>query len=79
LQTPRTAATDQPKALVNAAKFTAAEPRTTIPTRELNDAHNMLISKGYLFETFLHRRLTRSQALWPVGTTANRRKYLKLF
>jgi hypothetical protein len=49
---PRTAATNQARALVNAAKFTAARVRITAPARELNGAYNYLISKGYFVAAF---------------------------
>jgi hypothetical protein len=51
-KTPRTAATDQLKALVNAAKFTAARFRIAARARELNETHNRLISKGYFVAPF---------------------------
>jgi hypothetical protein len=49
---PRTAATNQARALVNAAKFTAARVRITAPARELNGVYNYLISKGYFVAAF---------------------------
>jgi hypothetical protein len=79
LQTPRTAATDQPEALVNAAKFTTAEPPMKVLLLELDDPHNLLILKGYLFDCFSRRNLSGNQAQRPVRGTANRGKYLKLF
>jgi hypothetical protein len=47
LQTPPTAATNKPEALVNAAKFTAPPPRIAGLVAKLNDIHNNLISKRY--------------------------------
>jgi hypothetical protein len=64
LQTPRTAATNQPKALANAAKFTAAEPRITIPTRELNVARNILILKGYFIQDFFAPEIDTQPSAW---------------
>jgi hypothetical protein len=48
LQTPRTAATSQPEALANAAKFAAPPSRIAGPADKLNDAINKLISKSFL-------------------------------
>jgi hypothetical protein len=47
LQTPRTAATSEPEALVNAAKFTAASPPIAGAAGQSDRVHNYLISKYY--------------------------------
>src|SRR5260370_19954711 len=52
LQTPRTAATRKPEALVNAAKFTAPPPRIAGSAGKLNDVRNNLISKHYFSINF---------------------------
>jgi hypothetical protein len=40
LQAPRTAAVNEPEALVNAAKFAAAQPRIPGLEGQFNDIHN---------------------------------------
>jgi hypothetical protein len=47
LQTPRTAATNLPKALPNAAKFTAAGVLIAGADRQLNDHLNYMILQHY--------------------------------
>jgi hypothetical protein len=55
LQTPPTAATSKPEALVNAAKFTAPAPRIAGSVDKLNEVYNNLISKHYFSISFFSR------------------------
>jgi hypothetical protein len=49
LQIQRTAATIEPEALLNAAKFTAAEVRISGAISQLNRTHNYLILRDYFY------------------------------
>jgi hypothetical protein len=79
LRTPRAAATSKPKALVNAAKFTAIATRIPGSARQLNDHRNYLISNGY-FSSGCSRAAACDQRppFKPCAASSNR-KYLKLF
>jgi hypothetical protein len=48
LRAPRTAAVDEPEALVNAAKFAAAQSRIPGLVDQLNNINNYMILKHYL-------------------------------
>jgi hypothetical protein len=49
LQIQRTAATSEPEALLNAAKFTAAEVRISGANSQLSRTHNYLILRDYFY------------------------------
>jgi hypothetical protein len=49
LQIQQTAATIEPEALLNAAKFTAAEVRISGANSQLNRTHNYLILRDYFY------------------------------
>jgi hypothetical protein len=69
LQTPRTAATSEPKALANAAKFTAAGVRISGARDPFSGTHNYLILRDYLKDSFLLR--VADKARW-FGDAAER-------